>query len=140
MRLLVALTMVTVAACPPAEGPNAPPVARMDTPTVADARLPVLLDATRSQDRDGTITTYTYLFGDGSPAVTRADSSYRHVFPGPGRFTMQLTVEDDAGATDSLTRLITLVDTFTPPYCTVTADCEPGQYCEPDGVCWEETP
>ena len=46
-----------------------------------------------------------------------------HVFPGPGRFTLKLTVEDDRGAEDSLTRDITLVDRFTPPYCGEEEPC-----------------
>lgn len=140
-RALAALPLImTLAGCPPAEGTNQPPVARLDTPALADAHLPVELDASRSVDPDGTVAAYTFLFGDGTPAVTRSESSFRHVYPGPGRFTLDLTVEDDQGARASLRRVITLVDNFTPPYCATNADCEPEQTCETDGVCWEESP
>ncbi|MEW5852990.1 MAG: PKD domain-containing protein [Myxococcota bacterium] len=134
--------LLLLALCPACAGStpeNKVPQARLRTPTVADARLPVTLDAARSVDEDGTIVSYSYLFGDGTPEVTRQESSVQHVFPGPGRFTMRLTVKDNADGTASLTREITLVDNFTPPYCERDAGgCDDEQTCEDDGVCWQE--
>lgn len=143
LRRAVILGVVCSACSQTGSPENVPPVARLKTPVLADSRLPVVLDATRSSDADGTITTYFYAFGDGSPTVQRNEPTMDHVFPGPGRFTLQLTVRDDNGAEDALTRDITLVDRFTPPYCGDDEPCEEGQTCEGvdgGGVCFEETP
>jgi len=138
------LGALTASACTTQTAENVPPVARLRTPVIADSRLPVLLDAAKSQDEDGTISTFLYTFGDGSPVVERNEPTMDHVFPGPGRFTVQLTVRDDRGAEDSLTRDLTLVDRFTPPYCSDSEPCDDGQTCESadagGGVCFEETP
>jgi hypothetical protein len=118
-------------------------VARLTTPALGDYRQPVLLDAARSTDADGIIVSFTYVFGDGTPAVTRVDNSVRHVFPGPGTFTLQLLVEDDAGQTSGLAREITLVEQLDPPYCSVDGDCGgTEQRCDvaAGGICMVETP
>ena len=43
---------------------------------------------------------------------------------------------------DFVEREVTLVDRFTPPYCSVSSDCESDAgVCDTDaGICWEETP
>jgi hypothetical protein len=134
-RLLVLLLLV---GCTPSSSVNVQPTARLQLAALGDARLPVLVDATASKDEDGQITTYRYLFGDGTPEVTRPDSKVEHVFPGAGRFQVSVEVTDDKGATGKVNRFITLVDTFTPPYCAQDTDCQAQQVCSVDaGVCLE---
>lgn len=48
-------------------------------------------------DPDGTITAYTWTFGDGTAAVEGPLPS--HVYAGPGSYAVTLTVTDDQGAT-----------------------------------------
>ncbi|MBI5497902.1 MAG: PKD domain-containing protein [Deltaproteobacteria bacterium] len=118
---------------------NEPPVARLRTPQLWEATQPVTLDATASTDADGIIARYTYLFGDGTPEEILPHSSVQHVFPGPGNFEVEVTVEDDDGATGSIRRHVVLVDVLAPPYCAADADCgDAGVHCETDaGVCFD---
>jgi hypothetical protein len=136
-RLLLLAGFTVVAGCTqPAD--NVAPVARLRLPALADARRPVPVDATASTDDDGAITSYTYIFGDGSPAVTRPDARVEHLFVSSGRFEVEVTVTDNAGATATARRFLTLVDNFTPPYCTGSNDCQTQQACDTDaGVCVE---
>src|SRR4051812_25358030 len=104
--LFASTSLLLCIACTPAT-PNYPPTARLRTPALWDARLPVELDARRSTDADGgTLVAFTYTFGDGLPSVERTEPSVKHVYPGPGRFTMQLSVRDDGDLTSSVTREI----------------------------------
>jgi PKD repeat protein len=65
-----------------------------------------------SSDSDGTIDTYSWDFGDGSPADTTADPT--HVYNAAGSYTATLTVTDNNGATKSSTVDVTTVDNITP--------------------------
>lgn len=136
-RLVVLLALTAAAACSQTQE-NTPPVARLRIPALADARRPVWVDASSSSDEDGAITSYTYIFGDGSPAVTRPDGRVEHLFVSSGRFEVEVTVTDNAGATSVARRFLTLVDNYTPPYCAGASDCETAQACDVDaGVCVE---
>jgi PKD repeat protein len=59
------------------------------------APLAVSFDSAGSVDADGTIATYAWDFGDGSPVEHGATASHSY---GPGTFTATLTVTDDDGA------------------------------------------
>jgi PKD repeat protein len=84
--------------------PNQPPVAVFTAaPMTGVAPLPVAFDASSSVDSDGTITTYTWDFGDGQ---TGAGESGSHVFTVEGTFTVELTVVDDDGAIDTTSKTI----------------------------------
>ena len=63
-----------------------------------------------SIDFDGSIASYSWDFGDASPAVTTADPS--HTYATYGSFTAVLTVTDDDGASSSFSRVVRL---FAPP-------------------------
>jgi len=63
-----------------------------------------------SIDFDGTIASYSWNFGDGSPASTTADPS--HTYANYGAYTAVLTVTDNAGASASFSRVVRL---FAPP-------------------------
>jgi PKD repeat protein len=58
-----------------------------------------------SIDPDGTIVSYSWDFGDGSPVDTTANPS--HTYPVAGSYTATLTVTDDNGATGTSTVAIT---------------------------------
>src|SRR5689334_17985690 len=92
------LSWLAIAACTGRAQENQAPVAKLRTPAIADARQPLTLDARASTDPDGAVVSFTYGFGDGSPSVTRQENETQHVFVGPGRFTMELTVKDDHDA------------------------------------------
>ncbi len=90
--------------------PNVPPVAVADvTPTSGFTPLRATFSSDDSTDSDGTITTYSWDFGDGSPLSS--DANPTHVYTAPGTYTATLTVTDDDGAPDSATTsTITVTD------------------------------
>ncbi len=99
---------------------NQPPsaVAEAD-PTSGTAPLAVQFTGSNSSDSDGTISSYSWDFGDGNTASV-ADPS--HTYADPGTYTATLTVTDDDGATDSDTVIITVNSGTTnqPPTATIT--------------------
>jgi len=59
----------------------------------------VSFDGTSSSDLDGPVASYTWDFGDGSPAGAGPTAS--HVYTRAGTYTVSLTVADAAGATST---------------------------------------
>jgi len=95
------LTNGTISGPPPAE--NQAPVAVVDADvTSGKAPLVVNFDASASTDSDGTITAYSWNFGDGNISTEVSPS---HEFTVTGTYLVALTVTDDQGATasDSIT-------------------------------------
>ncbi|MEZ5243346.1 MAG: PKD domain-containing protein, partial [Microthrixaceae bacterium] len=92
--------------------PNVPPTAAMTAnPTSGKRNLTVAFNDT-STDSDGTITTRSWNFGDGSPVVNGAATS--HTYTVAGTYTATLTVTDNAGATASTTQTITVTPNQAP--------------------------
>jgi len=58
-----------------------------------------------SSDSDGTIVSYEWDFGD---AITGSGVTTTHPYAGEGSYTVELTVTDDDGATDTASQLVTL--------------------------------
>lgn len=66
-----------------------------------------------SQIQSGNINKYTWNFGDGTKNVQSRSTS--HTFANPGTYSVELTIYDQEGNTDSTTNEITVVDQGTPP-------------------------
>jgi WD40 repeat protein len=64
-------------------------------------------DGTLSSDSDGTIASYDWDFGDGSPPSTYSTAS--HSYGAAGTYTVTLKVTDDDGATDTDTLIVSVV-------------------------------
>jgi len=78
--------------------PNRIPTAAFE-PSCAD--LDCTLNGTLSSDPDGSITSWSWNFGDGT---TGEGSTPRHSYTGPGTYNVTLTVTDDRGALAQATR------------------------------------
>ncbi len=84
---------------------NTPPIAVSNaTPTTGVALETVTFSSAGSYDPDGTIT-YSWNFGDGSPASTSANPTHTY---DAGSFTATLTVTDNDGATATSTQAISI--------------------------------
>ncbi|MEA3191279.1 MAG: hypothetical protein QOD77_1861 [Thermoplasmata archaeon] len=100
---------------PPPPDPDVPPVARA---TAAPGErtcfsAPFFFSGTASTDSDGTIVSYLWDFGDGSPVGAGATTS--HDYPAAGTYTVRLTVTDDDKLAHTVTFTITsLGDTDCP--------------------------
>ncbi len=80
-------------------GSNQPPVAVATAqPTTGVAPLNVSFDGSSSYDPDGTISSYSWDFGDGS---TGAGPTVNHTYSSAGTYVARLTVTDDHGANAS---------------------------------------
>ncbi len=83
--------------------PNAAPTAVLTaTPTSGNAPLAVKFDGSGSYDPDtapppDTIASYTFNFGDRSPAVTQSKPTISHTYTGSGIYPATLTVTDSRG-------------------------------------------
>jgi len=88
--------------------PNQPPRAVIHaSPTTGFTPLTVTFDAWGSFDPDGSIISYTWNFGDGSPPVS--DPIISHTYSS-GIYSVILTVTDNVGATATTTVTIKVLD------------------------------
>ncbi len=79
---------------------NAPPVTRLNLPSIAAIDQDVALNAQGSIDSDGRIVHYQWYFGDGD---TGEGPDVIHSWSQPGVYTVQLCVTDDADLENSVT-------------------------------------
>lgn len=94
-------------AAPPA--PNQPPIAELSGPTSGVVNQLLAFSAIDSSDPDGTITSYKWDYGDG----TTADFTFpraTHRFDRAGLYLVELTVEDDKGATGTASQQVMISD------------------------------
>jgi PKD repeat protein len=91
----------TIAGNIPCIAPNAAPTALLTgTPQSGPAPLTVNFTGAGSTDPDpgDSIASYTFNFGDGSPAVTQSSPTISHTYNvAPGQYTADLTVTDSHG-------------------------------------------
>ena len=80
---------------PSIQAPNAAPTAAFTQTCVG---LSCSFDGTGSFDSDGSVVSYSWNFGDGSPVQT--GSTPNHVFPSANSYPVTLTVTDNDGAPD----------------------------------------
>ena len=87
-------TSVYTAGCAQRAGP---------TPDFAasTAGLTVSFDGSYSYDLTGTIKTYIWSYGDGSPSDASSGSHAQHVYAAPGVYQVSLIVEDASGAVNA---------------------------------------
>jgi PKD repeat protein len=78
-------------------------------PEVSDT---VTFDAAPSNDPDGSVVSYEWTFDDGT---TDTGEHVTHSYSSTGTYTVELTVTDDGGATDSKTMEVTVKDTNQKP-------------------------
>jgi PKD repeat protein len=71
--------------------------------------LAVAVDASASTDPDGSIASFAWDFGDGQ---TGTGATASHTYAAAGTYDVKLTVTDDAGASGTLTKAVTV---FIPP-------------------------
>ena len=84
--------------------PNQPPTARI---TASCSALACSLSGSTSTDSDGTIVSYAWTFGDGSVG---SGSPTSHTYATAGTYTVDLTVTDDDGVTDTTSTPVTVSD------------------------------
>jgi PKD repeat protein len=77
---------------------NSPPVADAGGSYEGAVDVAVQFDGSGSSDRDGSIETYKWDFGDGKTAQGKKP---QHVYANAGKYNVTLKVTDDAGAKDS---------------------------------------
>ncbi len=85
---------------------NIPPVASFSSSV---SNLTATLNATASTDSDGSITDYSWSFGDGTSG---SGASTNKLYTAAGTYTVSLTVTDDRGATTTTSKTISVT---TPP-------------------------
>ncbi len=122
---------------------NDPPTADAGGPYSDYANNSIIFDGSASNDTDGSITNYTWSFGDDSNGYGVTPT---HTYTNQGNYTVTLTVKDNEGATDTDTTSATIseepagdnpVAVFTAPAQAVTNETisfyGSGSY-DPDGT------
>jgi len=85
---------------------QAPVAAPSANPLSGEAPLPVQFDSTGSNDPDGTVVSYAWIFGDGGTDSTPTPS---HTYNTTGNYTAYLTVTDNDGDTNTDSVVITVL-------------------------------
>jgi len=102
-------------------GAPSPPIASFKwTPPNPNATETVTFDASESRDPDGEIVSYYWDFGDGTNATT-TNKTITHVYLLKGVYSVNLTVTDNDGKTNSIVNLVPIGGI---PYADFTYDWE----------------
>ncbi len=83
--------------------PNKPPTAAFSH---TESYLAMKVDASASSDKDGTITSYAWNFGDGT---TGTGATAQHTYAAAGNYSVTLTVTDDRGGTATTSQTVSAV-------------------------------
>ncbi|UCG70112.1 MAG: right-handed parallel beta-helix repeat-containing protein [Thermoplasmata archaeon] len=100
--------------------PNQPPVAEAGPDQVVYEGHIVQFDGSGSNDPDGTIVTYDWDFGDGSPHGSGVNPT--HTYNSTGNYTVTLTVVDNQNSSDTDSCLITVLPLLQPPVANAGSD------------------
>ncbi len=73
-----------------------------------------------SSDPDGSIAGYSWTFGDGASSAAQNPT---HIYAGAGTYTVTLTVTDDQGATNAMSRSVGVSAANQPPVASFTFSC-----------------
>jgi len=84
---------------------NTPPIADAGGPYSAVVNSKITFDGSGSSDIDGTISNYSWDFGDGKSGTGISPS---HTYTSPGKYTVTLSVTDSEGANNSDTISVTI--------------------------------
>jgi PKD repeat protein len=91
---------------------NDPPTAEFDfSPSTGIYPAEITFDASSSRDPDGSISSYSWDFGDGSLG---SGMVVKHTYDRSGTFAVRLAVRDNGGATGVKTRNIEILGLFPP--------------------------
>ena len=101
MFLLVILSIAAVALA------NSSPMAGFSVSPGEDGSYSVLFDASASQDSDGNIISYQWVFGDG---FSGSGETKKHTYAGPGKYEVILMVFDNEGDAGSFKETIAVSD------------------------------
>lgn len=117
-----AIGLVATACVPPPTGPTglAPVAVASATPETGAAPLVVQFSSAGSSDADGTITGYSWNFGDGSPVSTQQNPT--HTYATAGNYTATLTVTDNSNLTRSASVQIEVIAVNQSPVAAIVAD------------------
>ncbi len=80
---------------------NQAPTANAGGPYTGTAGVSITVNGGSSTDSDGTISTYRWNWGDGTPNTTNSVPTAVHTYTTSGTKTITLTVTDNDGATDT---------------------------------------
>ncbi len=108
LNVVLIISTLMLSGCPGVTGGNEDPAAVIKiAATTADAGDELFFDASDSSDSDGSISEYSWNFGDGSSLET--DESVSHAFSTAGSYTVELIVTDNDGAEDSASVIMTII-------------------------------
>lgn len=111
---------------------NVPPIARLTGPSTGQASSALTFDGATSSDSDGTISSWRFDFGDGSPAQSGTQAQATHAWSAAGNYTVTLTVTDDRGATATATLTLTISAFVRVPVVVTATNAEVGGACSLD--------
>jgi PKD repeat protein len=103
--------------------PNIPPTASFiynPVSPITAGETPVSFNAVGSRDADGSIVTYSWSFGDGTPEQSSAGTTIVHIFTDtPARcleitYTVLLTVTDDKGEDATASQQVKVIEAPAP--------------------------
>jgi hypothetical protein len=86
------------------------------TPFIPYTNFTVNFDASASKSTNGYITSYQWNFGDGSPPVTETDPITYHAYTSPENYTVTLTVTDNVGESNFVSKSITVIPVPSGPW------------------------